>query len=58
MEYFFCCPYCGENISVVLDLSENEQSYIEDCEVCCNPIEIKFKTDGKSVTTFESVKPE
>ena len=28
------CPYCGEAITVVLDLSVDEQDYIEDCEVC------------------------
>ena len=58
MEYFFECPYCGEEISFILDLSENLQSYVEDCEVCCNPIVVKFKTDGKSVLFFEAQKSE
>jgi hypothetical protein len=56
MEYFFSCPYCGEEISFVLDLTEETQSYIEDCEVCCNPIAVKFKTDEKSVIFFEAQK--
>ena len=58
MDYFFICPYCGENISMILDLSEKEQTYAEDCEVCCNPIEIDFKTDGSLVTFFEASKSE
>ncbi len=33
------CPYCGEGIEVVLDLSVEHQAYIEDCQVCCRPIE-------------------
>jgi hypothetical protein len=33
------CPYCGENFTVLVDCSVREQSYIEDCEVCCRPIE-------------------
>jgi len=33
------CPYCGESISVLIDDSVPEQHYIEDCEVCCRPIE-------------------
>jgi transcription elongation factor Elf1 len=33
------CPYCGENIEVILDLSVEHQAYIEDCQVCCRPIE-------------------
>lgn len=33
------CPYCGERIEVVLDLSMGDhQEYIEDCSVCCRPI--------------------
>ena len=33
------CPYCGETITLLLDLSVEEQSYIEDCSVCCRPIQ-------------------
>jgi hypothetical protein len=32
------CPYCGEPVEAVLDLSGGDQSYIEDCPVCCRPI--------------------
>ena len=32
------CPYCGENISVLVDTSVEEQEYYEDCSVCCCPI--------------------
>ena len=44
-EHFFQCPYCWENISILLDTSVGNQTYIEDCEVCCNPLEftIEFK---------------
>jgi Cysteine-rich CPXCG len=33
------CPYCGETIGVLIDCSVAEQRYIEDCQVCCRPIE-------------------
>ena len=33
------CPYCGESIEVLIDCSVSEQRYIEDCQVCCRPIE-------------------
>lgn len=39
-EHFFQCPYCWEEISMLIDPSVREQKYIEDCEVCCNPIEV------------------
>ncbi|MGB5398339.1 MAG: CPXCG motif-containing cysteine-rich protein, partial [Gammaproteobacteria bacterium] len=29
------CPYCGEKIELFIDSSIDEQSYIEDCSVCC-----------------------
>ena len=54
MEYFFTCPYCWERISMVLDLSVHSQKYIEDCEVCCRPIQIRYVTSGDSVLEFEA----
>ena len=32
------CPYCGETISILVDHSHDEQEYVEDCQVCCQPI--------------------
>jgi len=32
------CPYCGEAIDVLIDTSVPQQDYIEDCQVCCAPI--------------------
>ena len=42
IEHFFDCPYCGEDISMLIDVNSHNQYYIEDCEVCCHPIEIDF----------------
>lgn len=53
-EHFFTCPYCWEEISVLLDLSVSTQSYVEDCEVCCNPITIAFESDGEALTSFSA----
>ena len=39
------CPYCGEVISILVDCSVEDQSYIEDCEVCCRPINIWIHVD-------------
>ena len=52
-EHFFFCPYCGESISILLDLSAPDQEYIEDCEVCCRPIEIKYEMDTDGEDIFE-----
>jgi len=40
------CPYCGENFETRIDCSAGEQSYIEDCYVCCQPIEFTLQTDA------------
>ena len=52
MEHFFFCPYCGEEISMVLDVSVHRQSYVEDCEVCCNPIEVTYSVVDDAVSSF------
>jgi Cysteine-rich CPXCG len=39
---------------MVLDLSVEEQSYVEDCEVCCNPIQISYTTDNDEITDFQA----
>ena len=54
MEYFFTCPYCWEEISMVLDISVRRQTYIEDCEVCCNPIEVRYAVDQEGSIDFEA----
>lgn len=47
------CPHCWERIEIVLDLSVPEQAYVEDCFVCCRPIEIHYRTDGETVEALE-----
>ena len=39
------CPYCGEAIDILVDCSIPHQSYIEDCQVCCRPIELDVTVD-------------
>lgn len=43
------CPYCGEEISLTLDLSEPEQEYIEDCSVCCRPMMVHYVAHGLEI---------
>jgi len=52
VEHFFRCTYCGEEISMVLDLSVPRQTYVEDCEVCCNPIEITYSVEDDAISSF------
>jgi len=54
-EHFFQCPYCWEEISMTLDSSVSRQTYIEDCEVCCNPIEISPTFEEGELVAFTAV---
>ncbi len=53
-EHAFACPYCGELISMLLDLSAGGQAYIEDCEVCCRPIQISFGVEDAELAWFQA----
>lgn len=41
------CPYCWETIEIVIDPSETEQQYVEDCSVCCRPIQLHIQITPK-----------
>ncbi|MGZ6123750.1 MAG: CPXCG motif-containing cysteine-rich protein [Myxococcales bacterium] len=41
------CPYCGETIAVLIDGGGGPtQRYVEDCSVCCRPIELSVEEDA------------
>lgn len=42
------CPYCGEPIEFVIDDSVEHQEYVEDCAVCCRPIDVEVTIRGAS----------
>jgi hypothetical protein len=50
------CPYCGEVITIPLDLSAGSQSYVEDCQVCCQPIQVAVQVAESGA--LERVTPE
>jgi hypothetical protein len=39
------CPYCGEDFETSADASAGLCSYVEDCQVCCQPIEMELRVD-------------
>ncbi|WP_422107515.1 CPXCG motif-containing cysteine-rich protein [Winogradskyella sp.] len=53
-EYFFQCPYCWEQISMLVDTSQNLQSYVEDCEICCNPIQVSVVVENREIAHFQA----
>lgn len=35
------CPYCGEPIDLTVDVSAGAAAYVEDCPVCCRPMQVE-----------------
>ena len=48
------CPYCWESITLLIDGSIEIQEYIEDCEVCCRPIDFVVEVDDQGKTTVQA----
>ena len=48
------CPFCWESLTVLLDLSLPEQDYIEDCQVCCQPIRIRYTSEDGALLSLDA----
>ena len=56
IEHHFTCPYCFEFGLKLIDFSIKSQNFIEDCEVCCNPIEFNVELQNGIIISFEATK--
>ncbi len=41
------CPFCGAQQFIFIDVSVHHQQYIEDCQVCCQPIEMDILVEDE-----------
>jgi hypothetical protein len=48
------CPYCWEEITLLVDGSIETQEYIEDCEVCCRPIDFSVEVNDDGLAQVEA----
>ena len=48
------CPYCWEQITLLVDGSIEMQEYIEDCEVCCRPIDFLVEIDEQGLARVKA----
>ncbi|EON91421.1 hypothetical protein MARLIPOL_13284 [Marinobacter lipolyticus SM19] len=48
------CPYCWETLEISVDPSVREQEYVEDCQVCCQPILLKVIVGDDLTPTVEA----
>jgi Cysteine-rich CPXCG len=47
--YSVQCPYCGESFETRIDATSGSARYIEDCQICCQPIEFSVEVDHEGV---------
>ena len=56
-ETFFTCPYCLETISILVDRSvDGSANYVEDCEVCCHPISVRYAVSDGTLEGFSATR--
>lgn len=48
------CPYCGEPLEIAVDASAGRQDYIEDCQVCCRPIQFRIRVSPNGTASVEA----
>jgi hypothetical protein len=48
------CPFCGEPTEIVVDDEAGAQSFIQDCDVCCHPIQIRARVDDDGELVVEA----
>lgn len=41
------CPSCGERLETHVDVTAGARTYIEDCQVCCRPMELTIEIDER-----------
>jgi hypothetical protein len=50
------CPWCGERLDVRVDVTAGERNYIDDCEVCCRPMELGVELEESGALRAVSVR--
>jgi len=48
------CPYCWETFVLLVDPSVEQQEYVEDCEICCRPIDFNIAVDERGEARVEA----
>jgi len=52
-EWRIQCPYCGEENELLIDPSVDEQDYVEDCQICCQPMRVHVSINGGEVVAVD-----
>ena len=53
LEKYFLCPQCWQEQLKLVDPSIRNQNFIEDCEICCNPIDFQILINCNEIVDFQ-----
>lgn len=53
-EYFYTCPHCWEEISIMLDSSVPDDDVEAECELCGESISIHYSADDGEIVDFSA----
>ena len=51
------CPYCGESFPLSIDTSQGDQTLVEDCTVCCQPMSVSAECEPGEVVALVIDRP-
>ena len=49
------CPHCGEPFCILIDSSQGSYSTVEDCSVCCRPMEVRIECEPGALLGIETL---
>lgn len=50
----YICPHCWQANTMLVDVAAGTQTFIQDCEVCCNPIEFRCEVDHSGLVSLDA----
>jgi transposase-like protein len=53
VETSVACPHCGESFSLQVDTTQRQTTTIEDCAICCAPIELHIRCEPGEIIDVE-----
>ncbi len=48
------CPYCGASLQITIDVPAGRQDYIEDCQVCCRPMQLRIRVSADGTPSVDA----
>lgn len=54
MDATVTCPYCGEPTEISVDDEPGRHSFIQDCDVCCHPIQVRARVTADGDVTVDA----